>query len=610
MARGVSTVIPRAILATPYGTQRLLERFESVLASTAAGQGASLVGYDGTSSGLTGATLQDVVDEMQATSSLPAPTTLTIAAGAVTATQSVHAIDTQGGAATDDLDTISGTVAGFYVLLLANAARNVVVKHGTGNIYCPATMDITLDAANDRVLLYSNGTNLYAIGNSLDAILPVATTIAGGVIDATSSNLAVDTQAGDPSDDLDTITGTTAGQFLVLTLTNAAHNVVVKHGTGNIYCPFKMDITLDAAHDRVMLYSNGSNLYAIGQNLDAVVPVSLTIAGGIITASSFNLLVDTEAGAGTDNLDNISGTAAGQVIIMGLVNAAHNVVLRHGVGNIYCPGGVDITLDVALDRVVLVSNGTNLYVIGQELATVVLNDAGSVPTAQIEISAQPATGNTLTIGGDVYQFRPAAASVTNDTYKAVEIAGAGAAATAANLVLAINATYHPDQHPNIFKIGGVVPALADGTENVVADYIAGTTSVRIRYAANPGGAIAVGSPSIVLAENITDIADVWDVGNVNMNTLAGHVNMNRQHAIAQLTITAAMVTNTMARVDFPFAPVIIKVQIMSSGGVIRANGTDTFVIGNNGVLITLASGAAPNIQSTDIVTIEAWSASA
>lgn len=79
---------------------------------------------------------------------------LTIDAGEVEATASFHVIDTEGDAASDDLDTITGGYAGqLLVLQPANDARTVVIKHGVGNIECGA--DITLDNANDTVTLFN-----------------------------------------------------------------------------------------------------------------------------------------------------------------------------------------------------------------------------------------------------------------------------------------------------------------------------------------------------------------------------------------------------------------------------------------------------------------------
>lgn len=76
--------------------------------------------------------------------------TLTISAGAVTATGSSHLIDTEGMAATDDLDTINGGVDGqLLVVSQADAARTVVLRDGTGNIETPTGVDISMDGGLD-----------------------------------------------------------------------------------------------------------------------------------------------------------------------------------------------------------------------------------------------------------------------------------------------------------------------------------------------------------------------------------------------------------------------------------------------------------------------------
>lgn len=100
------------------------------------------------------------VDELMGLSRLPIATTLTIAAGVVTATQSFHTIDTEGAAGTDDLDTINvpSYMAGRPVQLelrAASSARDVVVKDGTGNLRL--TADFTLTHSDDWIsLVYEN----------------------------------------------------------------------------------------------------------------------------------------------------------------------------------------------------------------------------------------------------------------------------------------------------------------------------------------------------------------------------------------------------------------------------------------------------------------------
>lgn len=85
-------------------------------------------------------------------------TELTIASGAVTATQTWHRIDTEGDASSDDLDTINGGSDGRTLIFRAeNTARTVVVKHGTGNIQTFTGSDITLDETYKVVIAVYDG---------------------------------------------------------------------------------------------------------------------------------------------------------------------------------------------------------------------------------------------------------------------------------------------------------------------------------------------------------------------------------------------------------------------------------------------------------------------
>ena len=83
---------------------------------------------------------------------------LTIDTGAVTLTKSYHSIDTEGDAATDDLDTISGVTEGRIIAIkAAHTDRTVVLKNGTGNLMLG--FDIYLDDANKHVFLIGDSAN-------------------------------------------------------------------------------------------------------------------------------------------------------------------------------------------------------------------------------------------------------------------------------------------------------------------------------------------------------------------------------------------------------------------------------------------------------------------
>lgn len=70
-------------------------------------------------------------------------------------------LDTQASEATDDLDTISGLIAGDLLFLSSqNATRVVTIKHDTGNIRCENSQDIVLDNPLDVAFGIFDGTVL------------------------------------------------------------------------------------------------------------------------------------------------------------------------------------------------------------------------------------------------------------------------------------------------------------------------------------------------------------------------------------------------------------------------------------------------------------------
>lgn len=73
---------------------------------------------------------------------------VTIASGAITITSEQVVVDTEAAASTDDLTTINGGKDGMVIILRSDAAaRDVVIKNGTGNIRCGA--DRTLSDNRD-----------------------------------------------------------------------------------------------------------------------------------------------------------------------------------------------------------------------------------------------------------------------------------------------------------------------------------------------------------------------------------------------------------------------------------------------------------------------------
>ena len=97
-----------------------------------------------------------------------------IASGALTITGTVASanknlsrinVDTEGAAATDDLDTITGGVSGdILILAAANSTRTVVCKDGTGNMSLAG--DFSMDNTQDRIVLMYEGTTWFELCRS------------------------------------------------------------------------------------------------------------------------------------------------------------------------------------------------------------------------------------------------------------------------------------------------------------------------------------------------------------------------------------------------------------------------------------------------------------
>lgn len=83
---------------------------------------------------------------------------LTIASGVITASYEYHKVDTEAGAASDDLDTINGIFGGQKIVLsTVDTGRDVVVKHLTGNIRTASGSDVTLGTPNEAIELIYDG---------------------------------------------------------------------------------------------------------------------------------------------------------------------------------------------------------------------------------------------------------------------------------------------------------------------------------------------------------------------------------------------------------------------------------------------------------------------
>jgi len=96
-------------------------------------------------------------------------TTLALASNAITVTDSYHRIDTEGAAATDQLDTINGGSDGDLLILQATAAGRVITaRHQTGNLFLQGGNNLAMDNLNIMTLIHDGG-NWFEASRSINS---------------------------------------------------------------------------------------------------------------------------------------------------------------------------------------------------------------------------------------------------------------------------------------------------------------------------------------------------------------------------------------------------------------------------------------------------------
>lgn len=103
--------------------------------------------------------LSKLVNDRRLNAGPPQPITLSAGAFNLIDGFSYYKLDTEGAAASDDLETIAGGNEGDLIFFdAANSAHSIVIKDGVGNIYTDGSADLTLDNTDDLALGFCNGT--------------------------------------------------------------------------------------------------------------------------------------------------------------------------------------------------------------------------------------------------------------------------------------------------------------------------------------------------------------------------------------------------------------------------------------------------------------------
>ena len=202
------------------------------------------------------------------------------------------------------------------------------------------------------------------------------------------------------------------------------------------------------------------------------------------------------------------------------------------------------------------------------------HNSGVIAMSSFAYTGQPSDTETLTIGADVYEFCTAAGSVASDTNIGVVIGGT-ARATYDNLVAAINASDADNAHATLFQTDDTTPAVANGTEDVLAVAVNGgntATGTIYLYAADATGGDKVegAGPDIALSDTATN-GGPWRKTNLNLTFGAGYDGATKQ-CHGKHAIVAANLTDTQpVLVPLPFAPQSWNVQVRSADGKLKPN---------------------------------------
>lgn len=245
-----------------------------------------------------------------------------------------------------------------------------------------------------------------------------------------------------------------------------------------------------------------------------------------------------------------------------------------------------------------------------------LATTGVVAWNKISLATNPTASDTITIGGDVYQFRAAGANVTNNAYIAVT-RGADNDASAAALVAAINRTavnasgLAANGHATIFKTDGVTPADSWGNENIRAAYNAAGNILWIFAADAPGGSLVDGTaPDLACADALTAAVN-WTFANLNLSTGVGQ----KYEAVARWTVpvTTTLVTATLVDFVLPFysANAVARVIGYTSGEVLKEGIADYMSLAagpmSGTTIATLNfAGGGGDLANTDLAWCEVW----
>jgi len=143
-------------------------------------------------------------------------------------------------------------------------------------------------------------------------------------------------------------------------------------------------LTPDNKQRALVDYIVKNDLLYLKSNIVLEAAVELTIANGAVTKTYSHHTIDTEDDEPTDDLETVNGGAEGEVILIRPADGARKIVVKHDVGNIWLPGGADISLDHADAYLMLVYSGANWVAISGADPSHRVRVANSAPASPSE----------------------------------------------------------------------------------------------------------------------------------------------------------------------------------------------------------------------------------
>jgi len=134
-------------------------------------------------------------------------------------------------------------------------------------------------------------------------------------------------------------------------MTNNFHTDLAA-GTATVASVNTADGQLD---DAITKFRDGVNSFV---QVNVGTDTTLTISVGVITVTRSRHMVDTEAAVATDDLTDINGGAEGDLLMLSIVNAARQVVVKHNTAKIYLASQTDFTFTAVQEQLLLVHDGT------------------------------------------------------------------------------------------------------------------------------------------------------------------------------------------------------------------------------------------------------------